>query len=795
VNWKTLNENKKFLGFSYKRIEDQRFLLGKGRYVTNVHLPNLHYMGVLRSVYPHAYIKKVDVSDAVHQQGIVGALTGQDLTKLTKPIYQWYKLEGLRTANVYCLATNKVRYVGEPIAIVVGKDAYCVQDALEKIVVDYEPLKPVVSIEDATNPNSPLLYDEWGTNIMLEHAFSKGDVREAFQKADKIIEEKMSSHRYYAGPLETRCYVAQAVGDELFLWVSSQQPYQTRTVVSQTIGIPEHKITVFSTDLGGGFGAKQPTYPEESLVALCALKYKVPVTFIETRKENLVSMHQAREQVHHVKMALKNDGTILALQDTVLANLGAYLPTVGPGSVIIAAKYLPTLYRIRCYEYKVLGYATNKTPYGAYRGYGKDAANYVIERMMNIAARELNLDPVEIRIKNIISPKELPYRSVTGGIYDSGDYLACLKKALELINYEKKKELKSLKTTCRLGIGFSITLEPTGSHYPGSYMLGYEGATVRVEPSGKVTVHVASVSMGTGHETMVAQIVAEELGLRDLSDVTVIESDSRSGPVGFGSWASRTTITTGSAVALAARDVKKKILQVAARLLQEEEAQLDIKNGIIFVKTKPQKSITLEEVTHAAYTYYPQKVMEGVEPGLESTRFFMPTNIETAEGPEGRNTYGATANSAHAALVEVDEETGVVTVKRYVVVTDCGRIINPLIVEGQVIGGVVQGLGGVLYEENVYNADGQPLSTTFMDYIIPTSLESPKIEVYMKESPSPFNPLGAKGIGENPIEGVAATIVNAVEDALSEYNIKITSLPLTPSRVYELIKHAKRHKT
>ena len=780
----------RFVGRAIKRLEDPRFITGSAKFVSDVRLPNLCYMAILRSSFAHAYIRRIDASDALRCRGVVGVLTGEDVRRLANPIYVWWTAKGMKTADVYCLAVDKVRYVGEPIAAVVAVDEASAKDALERIVVDYEPIKPVVSIDDALNPSSPLIYEEWGDNIMLEYMLEGGDVESAFRQADHVFEERISSHRYCGAPIETRCYIASYSPPYLDVWAATQQPHQTRTVIARTLNIPENYVRVSVPALGGGFGPKQPTYHEEVLVPLAAMRFGVPVKYVEERRENLTSMHQAREQVHDIKVAVRRDGVILAVDDVITANLGAYLPTCGPGSVIIAGKTITGCYKIRNCRVRIIGVATNKPPYGAYRGYGKDAGNFVIERMIDIIADELGMSPVEVRLRNIIRPEDLPYRSFSGALYDSGDYPSVLMKALELIQYDAVMGTSGGENRL-IGVGVSLTIEPTASHYPGAYMLGYEGASIRVEPSGEITVAVGSAPMGTGHETFVAQVVADELGLDDVSKVRVIEGETSATPFGFGSWASRTAILTGNAALLAARKLKTKLLKIAASTLGEDETRLRIVGGVITSEDNPSKRISIEEIASMVYSCKPTPPPPAIEPGLEETAFFFPDNIESIDQPGGgRNTYAAYSNSAHAAVVEVDAETGVVKVLKYVVVTDCGRVINPLIVEGQIVGGVIQGIGGVLYEENTYNSDGQPQATTFMDYLIPSSMEAPQVVVQLRESPSPYNPLGVKGVGEGPIEGVPATIANAVENALKRYRVRITSLPLKPEKIWEMIRRS-----
>ncbi len=785
------SQKQSIIGSPFLRVEDGRFLIGSAKYVEDIALPNLHHLVILRSTYPHAKLKKVDVSDALKLSGVSGIFTGNDIKKISKPIYHWYNARGLKSADIFCLASEKVRYVGDPIAAVVVSDRGIAKDALDLISVDYDPLIPVVKVDEALANDAPLLYEEWGTNVMLEHELGGGNVEEAFRQAHRIIEADIGSHRYSASPLEARAYSSVYDPPNLTVWASTQQPHQVRTIIARTIDFPEGSIRVIEPDIGGGFGAKQPTYPEEILVPLLAKNLRIPLLFFEERKENLTSMHQAREVSHHIAAAVDQKGLVLGVRDRIRANLGAYLPTCGPGSVIIAGKSAPGAYKIRNYKAEILGVTTNKAPYGALRGYGKDSGNFAIERMMDIIAYELGLDPIEVRLRNIVKPSDMPYRSVTGALYDSGDYPACLAKAATLISYydikRKKKELNSNGKA--IGVGISLTVEPTGSHYPGAFMLGYEGATVRIEPSGEITVLVGSASMGTGHETMVSQIVAQELGLRDLKNIRVFEGDTRACSFGFGTWASRTTVTTGNAVLLAIRDIKEKILRIASQVYEANIDDLRMCDGKIVDSRKPSTSISIKDIASIAYAGIPRTLPSGMEPGLESTRFYLPPNIEHIETPGGgRNTYAAYTNSAHAAVVEVDLETGEMKVRDYLVITDCGRAINPMIIEGQIVGGVVQGIGGAIYEENLYSEEGEPLATTFGDYLLPTSMEAPNVRVRIHESPSPFNPLGAKGVGEGPIEGVPATLTCALEDALSHLGVQVRGLPLSPEKVWKMIR-------
>jgi carbon-monoxide dehydrogenase large subunit len=785
----------RFVGLPIKRVEDLRFLTGSAKYVEDLTHPNMHYLAILRSPYPHARIKNIDTEDASRLNGVLSVIKGDDIKKISNPIYQWYTAKGLNVANIYCLAVEKVRYFGDPVAAVVADHAGTARDALDLISVDYELLEPVVTIEDALASDAPLLYEEWGTNVMLRHELHGGNVEGAFKTASKIIEEDISSHRYCAAPIQTRSYSALLELPNITVYSCTQQPHQTRTIIARTLGLSEKLIKVVASDIGGGFGAKQPTYPEEVLVPLLALRLKVPLLYFEQRSENLACMHQAREILHHIKVAVDSNGLVLGIRDQITANLGAYLPTCGPGSVIIAGKTITGAYKIQNFKADILGITTNKAPFGAFRGYGKDSGNFAIERVMDVVADEMKLDPLEVRRRNLIKTSDMPYRTPTGALYDSGNYLNCMSMAAELIGYyELKRTKRELEDgTKLLGVGLSLTVEPTGSHYPGAYMLGYEGATVRIEPSGEVTVIVGSTSMGTAHETMVSQIVADELGLSSVENVSVLEGDTKSCSYGYGSWASRTAVTTGNAVALAARELKSKLFKISSLILNAPFSDLESFDSMIYSKVDHNKKITIREIATIAYAGVPTVLPNEVEPGLECTKFFIPPNIEHVEANHGgRNTYAAYSNSAHAAVVEIDRETGTIKILKYIVVTDCGRAINPLVIKGQVVGGVVQGIGGVIYEENAYNSEGFPLATTFVDYLLPTSMESPNIECTICQSPSPFNPLGVKGVGEGPIEGVPATLASAIEDALGS---KVLRLPFSPEKIWDLMRSARVPRT
>jgi carbon-monoxide dehydrogenase large subunit len=787
--------SQRVLGTSVRRVEDIPLLKGRGTFVNDIVLPGMLHMVVVRSLYAHARVEKVDVSEALKQPGVVDALTGEDVARLTNPIMSYFNPASLamKSADCYALSFGKVRFVGEPVAAVVANNREEAEDAAEFVTIDYDPLPPVVDAEDALKAGAPVLYEEWGDNLMLQYKFQAGEVEQAFHKADRVIKERLKIHRYTGAPIETRGYLASydAPTRLLTLWASTQNPHQLRTILAKTLNHPEPLIRVIEPDVGGAFGVKMPSYPEESLTCLFSMRLGKPVKFFEERRENLIVSHQAREQTHYVEVAVKRDGLILGLKEKLIVNLGIYFPTCGPLSNLTCVRFIPGCYKIQNYQCEVMGAVTNKSTYGAYRGYGKDAATYVIERVMDIVARELGLEPLEVRMRNVISPEELPFRTATGALLDSGNYPGALRKVLDLINIEEFKagQREQRRKGRYLGLGYALVLEPSASHFPDSLLMGFDGATVRLEPSGEVTVLSGSTSTGMGSRTVLGQVVAEELAL-PFDHVHVAQGDTSICPYGYGNWASRTSVIATNAALLAARQVKEKALAIAGHLMGARENDLIVRDARICSKLDPNKSVSFREIASFAWQMsHPKTFPKEMAPGLEATQYYFPPNLEYVNDEKGRrNAYAAYGYSAQAAVVEVDPETGLVRILRYVIVHDAGRALNPTIVMGQTHGGLAQGIGGALFEHNVYDENGQPLAATFMDYRIPTALEIPDIEIVNVESPSPFLPLGAKGVGEGGAQGASAVLANAVEDALSPFTFKIRELPITPERIWASLK-------
>jgi carbon-monoxide dehydrogenase large subunit len=781
------------LGKSVLRKEDWRLITGNDTYVANIHRPNMLHMAILRSPYAHAKIKSIDVTKALKDEKVVCIMSGDDVKQF--PCFWYSQPEGMKQATCYPLALNIVVFVGEPVVAVVATTEVSAKDALDDIQVEYEELEPVVNAEEGLSQKAPIIYEEWGDNIAMRYETKGGDVERVFNEADYVFSEKLDIHRYSATPMETRAYVADydTSSDFITLWATTQNPHLLRTILSVTLKHPESKIRVIEPDVGGAFGGKMPSYPEEFLVCILAKKLARSVKYVEERSESLVSMHQARQQTHDLQVAVTKTGRVLGIKDKVTGDLGASFPTTGPASLATATRFIPSCYNIKGYQAKVTGVATNKPPYGAYRGFGKDAANFVIERLMNLVATRLKIDPVKLRLDNFIPSNEFPFRTITGAYYDSGDYASCLKRACEVIGYEnfREKQIELRRQSRYVGIGFSVVLEPSASHFPGSMMMGYETATVKIDPTGNVTVLSGMTSTGTSHETVLAQIASEVLTV-NYRDIVVLEGDTIVGPYGFGNWASRSVVLGANAVYLASAKLRDKILQIGSFLTGIQKNDLFLQDGLITSKKDGGKKLALKDVAHASY-FMNSAIPAGIEPGLNVTSSFFPSTLESKPRADGnRNAYAAFGYSVNSAIVEVDIETGKIAILKYIVCADPGRILHPDIVSGQIVGGVIQGLGGVILEEHVYDDRGQPLATTFMDYLLPTALDSPHIEVEHSETPSPFLPLGAKGAGEGGAEGVAATIINAVEDALQPFEVRIRDLPIKPERIWKALVSSKK---
>jgi carbon-monoxide dehydrogenase large subunit len=773
------------IGARLPRREDARFLTGQGQYVADLAPNGALHVAFLRSPHAHAGIAHVDTSRALKSAGVVACFTGADLAGRVKPLVAPSRMRSYRPTAFPALAGEKVRYVGEAVAVVVAESRYAAEDALELIDVEYAPRPVVADLERALTPASPLVHESATTNLLLSRTFSQGDVTAALAGAAHVVRDRFRFHRHAGIAMENRACLAEhrSATGLLTLWSSTQIPGIVREGLAEVLGLPASRIRVVAPDVGGGFGIKTVLYPEEITVCALALALGRPVKWVSDRREDLLASTQAWDEIIDAELGVDAAGTILGLRARVLADVGAYsiYPWTLSIEVIQVVSFLPGPYRVPHYHAEGLGVATNKPPMGPYRGVGRPVSAFVMEGLVDRAARRLGMDPVEMRRRNLLRPEDLPYRSPSGIVWDSGAFLETLERTCEAADY---KRLRAEQAHARgagrlLGIGVASYVELTGIGSaipvsPGAELAtGIEGATIRVDPGGGVTAIFGLACHGQGHETALAQVVAAELGAR-VDDVRVVHGDTALSPHGTGTYASRSAVLGGGAAILAARAIRDKTLAIAAHQLEVAADDLEIAESTIRVRGAADRAVSLAQVATAAYTGS-KRLPAGLEPGLEATRFYDPY-------------FGTASNATHLSVVEVDPATCAVSVLRYVVVEDCGRIINPLIVEGQAIGGIAQGIGAALLEELVYADDGQLLTATLMDYLVPTATEIPAVQVHHVERPSPTTLGGFKGVGEGGTIGAPAAIANAIADALAPLGVEVRELPMTPGRVYALLR-------
>ena len=779
------------VGARVRRVEDPRFLTGQARYTDDLAPPGLLHVAFVRSPHAHARIRGVDLRPALALPGVIAALDGAEALKHHTPIRCDSATPVWQGSAQPALAVDRVMFAGEAVAAVVAESRYLAEDAAERVVVDYEPLEPVVDMEAALRPGAPRLYPDWTDNAFVKRHLDVGDVDGAFAQADGIVRLRTVTHRCAGVPMEGRVSLAEyhPTRGELTLWTATQVPHLVRTGLADALNFPEHKLRVIAPDVGGGFGIKANLFAEDIVLCLLALRLKRPVKWQEDRREHLLASAHARDHIHEIEAAYRRDGTILALKARLLVDIGAY--SVWPWTAGIepgmALGILPGPYRIRNYRCDAFGVATNKCPLGTYRGVARPSACFTIERVVDEVARAAGLDPAEVRRRNLVRRDEFPYTSVTGLVYDSGSFIESLDRALEAADYPALRRWQEAERARGryIGIGLGTYTEQTAHATAefvkrgGPVVLGYDSATVRMDPSGKVTVMASMQSHGQGMETSLAQLAADKLGVR-LEDVTVLHGDSTLSPYGMGTFASRSAVLCGGAVQLAADEVRGKLLRLASHLLEAPVEDLELADGECRVRGVPAKSMTIRELARIAY-HRVEKLPPGESIGLEATRAY--------DAPPGTGTF---TNSAQLAVVEVDPQTGAVRLLRYVIVEDCGRMINPLIVDGQIQGGVAQGIGNGLFEELHYDEKGQPLNTSFLDYLLPGAGDVPGMEIHHLETPSPFTLGGFKGMGEGGAIAPAAVIANAVADALRPLGtIQPNEIPLTPERVLRLIETAR----
>jgi aerobic carbon-monoxide dehydrogenase large subunit len=778
----------KMVGAQVRRVEDPRVLLGKSRYVDDVRLSGTVALAFVRSPYAHAKITRVDVSAAQAHPEVLAVLSGADVAGVIPPLrveYDPVRAPKHKACDWPVLAQERIRFVGEAVAAVVATNRYLAEDAAALVEVEYDPLDVIWDAEKALEPGSPLVHEDWGDNIMQVLHAEIGEVARAFQEADCVVAERFTTGRHMALPMETRGCLAsfEPATDSLTLRTSTQVPHVVRLHLALVLNFPEHHIRVVARDVGGGFGLKAHLFGEEVVVAFLARCLGRPVKWIEDRREHLTASLHAKQQVVQAELALKKDGTILGVTGRFISDVGAYsdYPWGSALEAGHAASAVPGPYKVPAYRFEALSVATNKATLGLYRGVGLPTAVLVMERLMDLAAQKLGIDPVELRIRNMICKEDHPYTTITGAEIESGSHQESLRKALEMLRYEGfRVQQRQFREQGRyIGVGLGCYVEGTA---PSSQALqamgapvgGYESATVRMNVTGKVTVLVGTHSHGQSHETTLAQVAADELGV-PLADVRVIEGDTTAVPYGSGTWGSRSAVTGGGATILASRKVREKILRVASRLSELPIDDLELADGIVRRKQDGAVLVPIKEI--ARRVLYGQ--VTGEEPGLEATSHYEP--------PPSTH-----ANATHLATVEVDIDTGQIKLLRYIVVEDCGTIINPMVVDGQIQGGVAQGIGTALYEHAIYDENGQFLTGTLMDYLVPTAADVPRVEIGHIVSPSPYTPGGIKGMGEGGAIAPPAAVANAIADALSPFGVvRINEIPLTPERVLAAIERGR----
>ncbi len=769
-----------YIGSPVKRQEDVRFLTGSAQYVADVKLPGMLHAAILRSPHAHGRVTAIDASEALVLPGVHGIYTFDDIAPLAKPIpVRVFHLPGLEDFLQYHLAGDKVRYVGEPVAVVVAESRYLAEDALEAIQVDYDPLPPVTDVRQSLE-DSVLLHEQNGSNLAGNAVVGFGDIDAVFLNADYTRKEEFRTHRHTGNPLETRGLVADfnARTGDLTVWGPTKVPHTVKKVLVDQLGLSADRVHLVEPDVGGGFGIRGEFYPEDFLIPFAATRLGRPVKWVEDRLEHLIAANHSRELLCEVEIAASNDGTLLGLRATLYGDMGAYVRTHGAVVPALAAGLLIGPYRVAAFQASVNCLVTNKVGAGTYRGPGLYEGCFIRERLMDIVAGDLGLDPLEIRRRNLIQPSEMPFTvgptRVDGIIttYDSGNYPSALDRMLQELDYDNLAPLQGqVRDGKYQGVGIACYVEPTG-YGP------YEGARVVLRAADSVDLYLGITSLGQGHETVMAQICADALEL-PMESIHVFHGDTDYMPRSVGTFGSRGTVMAGNAIVLACNSLKERILDVAAGYLDAETSDLEFRRGAVYRTGQPEEGpgLTLAEVVRLAES---GQADNGTD-RLDVTEYFR----------MGDRTYSYGAHGAHVA---VDPETGKIEVLRYVVVEDVGRCVNPLAMHGQSIGGAAQGIGGTILEELVYDEDGQLLTGTFMDYLLPTSRDIPHIEsIILEEAPSPLNPLGVKGAGEGSILATGAALANAVSNALKPFNINITQLPLSPSRIRDLIRNSPTH--
>ena len=773
------------VGASVQRVEDPRLLTGNGRYVSNIKLHGTLHLAFLRSEYAHAQVSEIDTSQAAQMPGVLGVFTANDINELINPIHATSNMKGYQSTPLTPLAHGKVHYCGQPLAVVVAQDRYLAEDAVAAITAEYDQLDELVDAAAAAENGATTIHADLKGNVLVERSFGKGDVDAAMAVAAVRVSSRFRMSRKTPVAMENRSYLADfdQGRNSLTLHSSTQVPGIIRDALVEVLGISGSKIRVVAPDVGGGFGGKSSLYPEEVLVCVLARRLGRPVKWVSDRMEDLISTSQAFDEIVDAELGLDKDGQLLALKADIVGNVGAFsiYPWTAALEPMQVAGFLPGPYRLENFEARVRAVATNKPPTGPYRGVGRPMATFVLERLIDMAAAKLAIDPKDIRQKNYITADEFPYKTGSGIVWDKSGFTECLELACDRAGY---KQLRAQQAEARtegrwFGIGIASYAELTGigsrlSAAPGMPInTGTETADIQIDASGSVTATFGIASHGQGLETTLAQIVADELGVR-MEDIEIIQGDTASIAHSTGTYASRSAVIAGGAATLTARALREKIVTAAAFLLEAEPDQIEIHDGLIHASAT-NKKMNFRELARAVYSQmgrFPAELREDLN--LRASKFYDPI-------------FGTTSSATHIAAVEIDPETYVVQIKRFVVAEDCGRLINPLIVDGQVHGGVAQGIGVALYEEVVHDEAGQILTGSLVDYIVPSACEVPPIDVLHLDSEAPSTIGGYRGMGEGGTIGAPAAIANAIADAISHLNAEISALPITPDRLYKLV--------
>jgi carbon-monoxide dehydrogenase large subunit len=768
----TTTKPETLVGKRIRRREDPRLITGTATYVDDIKMPGMHFAAILRSPHAAANIRSVNVQPALAHKGVLAVFTGKD-TEKAGMVPCGAAIPGLRVPPHHLLAIDRVYFVGHPVAVAVATDRYIARDAAESIEVDYEVVPAVADPEKALASGAPPVHPQWPDNVAFTQHQEGGQVDKAFAEADVIVKQRITSQRLVPNAMETRGVVADWRQADRFLtlYTSTQAPHLVRSLVAQILSLDENRLRVVAPEVGGGFGSKIDTYAEEILMSWVAMRIHKPIKWIESRRESFLCTIHGRGHVDYYEVAAKRDGEITGIKLKIIQDLGAFLSLLTPAIPGLSVLMMPGLYKTKNIRADIVGAFTNCVATDAYRGAGRPEATHGIERMVDMVAAELKLDPAEVRLKNFPQPSEFPFPTATGLVYDSGDYAAPLRKAMELAEYDKlrKQQEKARADGKLMGIGLCTYGEICAfGPSPATPAGGWESAQVKIEPSGKITVMTGISPHGQGEETTFAQIVADELGV-DIDEVLVSHGDTSLVQYGIGTFGSRSTAVGGTAVYFALQNLKAKIKKFGAMLLDSEDVSF---SGGQCVDNKTGKSVSFKEIAFAAYRAL--KLPPDTEPGLVATSFWEPPNFTFPFG-------------AHLVVTEVDRDTGDISIRRYIAVDDCGKILNPLIVEGQVHGGVAQGIGQALWEQAVYDDNGQLVTGEFMDYTMPRAHMMPWIETSHTVTPTPVNPLGVKGVGEAGTIGASPAMVNSVVDALSPLGVRHIDMPMTPEKIWKLV--------